>query len=142
MNTGPFFWPASVCRLLLLPDLFSDGEELIGMTADGGCKVVVGGCDTAAVEGGVVAGHVFFGEAGHVWPSYGVALAGQRGVPDKSKTHVVMLAFREVYKDVEGTCGAFAVASEVSGPSLLAPATPGGILAQFGEGSVARVALV
>src|SRR5215217_9729150 len=142
MNTGPFFWPASVCRLLFLPDLFSDGEELIGMTADGGCKIVVGGRDADAVEGGVVAGHVFFGEAGHVLPAYGVALAGQRGLPDKSKIYVEMLTFREVYKDVEGTGGAFAVAGEVAGPGLLDPATPGSILAQFGEGSVARVALV
>ena len=65
----------------MLSHFFGDSEKLVDVTTDGSCEVVVGSDDAHAVEWGVVAGHVFFGEAGDALPAHRVALAGEGGAP-------------------------------------------------------------
>jgi hypothetical protein len=81
---------------------------------DGGCEVVVCRDDADAVEGGIVASHVFFRKAGDALPGDRVTLAGKGGAPDEPKANFGLLTLGgEVYEDVEGAGGAFAVAGQV-----------------------------
>ena len=93
MKTGPFLRSLGLRSLYFLPNLFGDGKELVDVAANGCCKVVIGSDDAHTMEWGVVAGHVFFGEAGDALPVHWVALAGEGGAPDEPEFDVEAPAF-------------------------------------------------
>ncbi len=129
-------------KVPLLPDLFSDGEEFVGVAADRGRKAVVRSGDPNAMEGCVIAEHILFGEARDTLPGYWVALAGEGRAPDQAEADIEALAFGEIYKDVEGAGDSLTIASKVASPALLDPAAPGGVVPEADERGVARVTLV
>jgi hypothetical protein len=130
MNTGPFSLADFLASLILLPDFIGDGEEFVDVAPDGGREFIVCGGDADAVERGVVAGHVFFGEAGDALPGYGVALAEERGEPDEPEPYAIAPMFGEVYEYIVRASRALAIAGEVASPSFLDPAAPGGVFAE------------
>src|SRR5919112_52923 len=82
MKTGPFLRSLGLRSPYFLPNFFGDGKELVDVAANGCCEVVIGGDDSHTMEWGVVAGHVFFGEAGGALPVHRGAPAGGGGAPD------------------------------------------------------------
>src|SRR5215203_5770518 len=153
MNTGPFVLSLSAfqqSRARVLADMLKcyssyflgDGKEFFCVPAHGFYEVVVRRGYQDPSEGGVVARQFIFGHTREVLPAYGIALAGEGVASDQAQVHGEVLFFGEVYEDVEGTGGAFAVAGEVAGPGLFHAAAPGGVVAEPDQRGVARVSLV
>ena len=118
MKTGPFSLSGFRLWRFFLTHLFGDGEEFVSVASYGGHEIVVRGGDADAVKGGVVTGHVFFGETGDVLPGHGVALAGEGGASDETESHIEAPPYGEVYENIEGARRTLAVGT---GPRLPRP---------------------
>jgi hypothetical protein len=83
-----------------LANLFRDGEEFVGVAANGGCEIFTRGGDADAVERRVVAGHVFLGEPGDALPVDGVAFTGEGGAADQTEIYAKAVMLGEVLENL------------------------------------------